>query len=70
MAKKKSLSIPKTAAEGKRMGYKPTAKIKHADLSLAEKKQWTMVKAGTPHIVCHYNPNTGEYDDCQVSDGA
>jgi hypothetical protein len=70
MAPKKFPSIPKTSAEAKRMGYKPTAKIKHADLSDMEKKQWVMVKPDTPHIVCHYDPNTGEYDDCTVVDGA
>jgi len=37
MATKIPTSIPKTATHAKKAGYKPTAKIKHADLSDAQK---------------------------------
>ncbi|MFZ1006826.1 MAG: hypothetical protein WAN65_08320 [Candidatus Sulfotelmatobacter sp.] len=70
MAPKIPPSIPKTATHAKKAGYKPTAKIKHADLSDAEKKQWAMVKPGAPHIICYYDPNTGEYTNCVSSNGS
>jgi hypothetical protein len=73
MAPKTPPLIPRTAKEAKKAGYKPVAKIKHADLSGAEKKKWAMVKAaapqGGPHIVCYYDPNTGEYTDCHTVGG-
>ena len=67
MPAKKVTTIPKTANQAKKHGYKKVAKIKHAALSKTEKKKWALIKPGTatkPHTICYYDPNTGEYDDC------
>jgi hypothetical protein len=67
MATKNVPGIPRTATEAKKRGYKEVAKVKHADLSSAEKKKWALVKpsaATGPQTICYYDPNTGEYDDC------
>jgi hypothetical protein len=67
MATKSSLSIPETAEHAVNQGYKKTP-IVHATLPVAEKKNWALVKPGSPHIICYYDPNTGEYTDCHTSD--
>jgi hypothetical protein len=36
-------------------------------LPRAKKKQWVMFKQASGargQVVCHYNPNTGNWDDC------
>jgi hypothetical protein len=41
--------------------------ISHDNLSLSEKKRWTMVKlnpSAKSHTVCYYDPDTKEWDDC------
>lgn len=59
--------IPRTAKEAKKRGYKKVAKVMHANLSSKEKEDWVLLKLGStprPHMICHYDPETGEYDDC------
>lgn len=66
MAKKNGLRIPRTPAAARRSGG-TAVKIVHNDLPRPKKKQWVMFKPATGtrgQIVCHYNPKTGNWDDC------
>ena len=66
MAKKDGPNIPRTPAAARRAGGAPV-KIVHHDLPRAKKKQWVMFKQASGargQVVCHYNPNTGNWDDC------
>ncbi len=69
---KKSSPIPKTAAHAKRLGYKKIKKMPPvtaaAATSAATKAKWAMVRPGSPHLICYYDPETGEYTCCHSSD--
>lgn len=67
MADKSSLSIPKTSKHAAKQGYTKKPMV-HAMLPIAEKKNWALVKPGSPHIICYWDPKTGEYTDCHESD--
>lgn len=71
---KKSSPIPKTATHAKKLGYKKIKKMPPvtaaAATSAATMAKWAMVQPGSPHIICYYDPNTGEYTDCHSSDGS
>jgi hypothetical protein len=67
-----SSPIPKTATHATEQGYKKVNKTPPvsaaAATSTATKAKWALVQPGSPHIVCYYDPNTGEYTDCHSSD--
>ena len=73
-AVKKSSPIPKTATHARKLGYTRINKTPPvsaaAATSIATKAKWAMVQPGSPHIVCYYDPKTGEYTDCHSSDGS
>ena len=70
MADKPSVSIPKTAEHAKAQGFKPAPHIVHATLPVAEKRNFALVKPGSPHIICYWDDNTGGSTDCHTSDSA
>jgi hypothetical protein len=71
---KNSSPIPKTATLAKKLGYKKVTKMPPVSAaeatSDATKSKWALVQPGSPHIICYYDPDTGEYTDCHSSDGS
>jgi hypothetical protein len=69
---KKSSPIPMTAAHAANDGYKKVKKMPPvsaaAATTAATKAKWAMVRPGSPHLICYYDPKTGQYTDCHSSD--
>jgi hypothetical protein len=66
----KKQSTPRTARAARKGGYKP---VQGEHPAKNKPEGFALVKLGSgaalPRIICYYNPNTGEWDDCHVVDG-